>query len=150
MIERARDKAKEAGIDNVTFEATRVNVNDALTTLSGGSSVTIDARTVTDNNGNVNTCTAEVEVEDNEAPSAVCTNYTVQLTSGTGSITAANVDNGSTDACGIRPLVVSQTSFDCSHVGTNTVTQVHLYLIELFYVWVSLLVWRELYQQFLS
>ena len=32
-----------------------------------------------------------------------------------------DIDNGSSDACGIASLSLSQTDFDCSHVGTNEV-----------------------------
>ena len=86
----------------------------------GENSVTL---TVTDNNTNESTCTATVTVQDKLAPQAICQNTTVQLdASGYGSITAADINNGSSDACGIGGLSLSQTTFDCSHVGTNTVT----------------------------
>jgi len=79
--------------------------------------------TVTDVNGNVSTVDADVTVEDNVDPIAISQDVTVQLdATGSGSTTAALVDNGSNDACGIATLIVSQTDFDCSHVGTNTVT----------------------------
>ncbi|TXB61395.1 HYR domain-containing protein, partial [Phaeodactylibacter luteus] len=58
--------------------------------------------TVTDENSNVSMCTATVTVEDNVAPTAICQNAVVQLDAdGMGSITASDIDNGSTDACGI-------------------------------------------------
>ena len=79
--------------------------------------------TVTDNNGNVSTCQSTVTVEDNVPPVALCQNLTVQLNAmGNVSITAAQVNNGSTDACGIASLSVSQSSFTCANVGPNTVT----------------------------
>jgi hypothetical protein len=79
--------------------------------------------TVTDVNGNVNTCVAVVTVEDNVAPNAVCQAFTVQLdASGNGSLTAGDIDGGSTDACGIASLVASQTTFGCADVGANSVT----------------------------
>src|SRR5205814_538622 len=79
--------------------------------------------TVTDNNGNTSTCPATVTVSDLIPPAALCTNWTVQLDySGQGTITAAQIDNGSTDACGIASLSLSQTNFDCTNIGTNTVT----------------------------
>jgi hypothetical protein len=78
--------------------------------------------TVTDNNGNVSTCSATVTVEDNVAPVALCQSITVQLdASGNASITTADIDNGSNDACGIAGLSLDITSFDCSNVGANTV-----------------------------
>ena len=78
---------------------------------------------VTDANGNESTATATITVEDNLAPTALAQDLTVQLdATGAGSISAADVDNGSSDACGIADLSLSQTDFDCSHVGANTVT----------------------------
>ena len=79
--------------------------------------------TVTDNNGNTKTCTAVITVTDTVRPNAVCQNATVVLNSGgTGTLTAAAVNNGSSDACGLSGLSLSQTAFNCSHVGSNTVT----------------------------
>ena len=77
--------------------------------------------TVTDVNGNSTTCTTTVTVEDNVAPVAICQNVTVQLdNTGNGGTTAALVNNGSSDACGIASLALSQTAFVCSEVGANT------------------------------
>ena len=60
---------------------------------------------IVDNNGNTSTCNSTVTVQDNVAPVAVCKNITVQLnSSGTASITASQVDDGSADACGITVL----------------------------------------------
>jgi hypothetical protein len=79
--------------------------------------------TVTDRNGNVSTCTATVTVEDNVAPEARCQNVTVSLdANGLASVTAAQVDNGSSDNCGIALLDVSPSAFNCSNIGANTVT----------------------------
>lgn len=86
----------------------------------GANTVTL---TVTDVNGNSSTCTSTVTVQDNIDPTAICQDVTVQLdASGNGSITTADVDNGSSDACGIANISLSKTSFDCSEVGANTVT----------------------------
>ncbi|CAM3500744.1 M36 family metallopeptidase [Aequorivita lipolytica] len=79
--------------------------------------------TVTDVNGNSSTCTAVVTVEDNVAPTAVCQNITVQLdASGNVSITAGDVDGGSTDACGIASTSIDITDFTCADIGPNNVT----------------------------
>ena len=87
---------------------------------STGNTVTL---TVTDVNGNQSEATAIVTVVDNIAPVAVTKPYTVQLdANGNGSLTAADIDGGSNDACGIASIVASKTTFDCSNVGTNTVT----------------------------
>ena len=79
--------------------------------------------TVTDNNGNVSTCNATVTVEDNVNPTAICQDITVQLDAvGSATITAAQIDNGSNDACGIQQMTVNPANFNCSDVGSNTVT----------------------------
>ena len=79
--------------------------------------------TVTDNNGNVSTATATVTVEDNVAPVALAQDITVQLdAAGNATITAADIDNGSNDACGIASLSLDIMSFDCSNLGENVVT----------------------------
>ena len=79
--------------------------------------------TVTDGSGNTSTATQTVTVVDTENPVLICQNVTIQLdAAGNATLTAAQVDNGSTDNCGIASLVVSQTAFDCSHVGLNPVT----------------------------
>ncbi len=79
--------------------------------------------TVADANANTSTCTSVVTVADTTSPTAVCQNITVYLdATGSVSIVAGDVDGGSTDNCGISSLALSQTSFDCSHVGANNVT----------------------------
>jgi hypothetical protein len=40
---------------------------------------------------------------------------------GSGGITIADVDNGSTDNCAIASITLSKSSFDCSELGANTV-----------------------------
>ena len=57
------------------------------------------------------------------APTAVCQNITVQLdANGAATITASQIDNGSSDNCGIALLSVSPSAFDCNDLGPNTVT----------------------------
>ena len=72
--------------------------------------------TVTDANGCTDIASATIEAaEDKTAPLAVCQDVTVYLdASGNGSITAAQVNNGSSDACGIAGLSLNQTAFNCS------------------------------------
>ena len=60
---------------------------------------------------------------DTIAPVASCSNITVQLdASGNASISAADIDMGSNDACGIFSMAVDLTSFDCNSKGPHTVT----------------------------
>jgi hypothetical protein len=78
---------------------------------------------VTDVNGNTATCTATVTVVDTVAPIALCKNKTVYLDgNGQASLPAGQVDNGSSDACGIAMMSVSPSSFSCGNTGNNAVT----------------------------
>src|SRR5207244_3642181 len=77
----------------------------------------------TDVNNNVSTATATVTVQDSVPPTAKAQNITVQLdATGHASLTAADVNDGSSDNCGIGTLAVSPNTFDCTKVGPNTVT----------------------------
>ena len=93
-------------------------------TLSCGSLGLIEVTvTATDASGNQSQNTAILTVEDNIAPSVVTQAFTVELdASGSGTITTADVDNGSADNCSIDNLALDVTSFDCSNLGENTVT----------------------------
>ncbi len=78
--------------------------------------------TTTDINGNTNTCTAMVTIVDNVNPIALCLNITVELDeNGQALITSDQIDNGSTDACGIVATTLSQTSFTCDDIGEQSV-----------------------------
>jgi hypothetical protein len=79
--------------------------------------------TVTDNNGWSTTATQIITVKDQQAPTAVAQSVTVYLNAaGTATVTAAQVNNGSTDNCSIATYSLSKTGFNCSNLGTNTVT----------------------------
>ncbi|MEO6038062.1 MAG: HYR domain-containing protein, partial [Saprospiraceae bacterium] len=76
----------------------------------------------TDISGNTATCTAQVTVQDNLPPTALCKNATVSLdASGNAVLPVAAVNNNSSDACGLQTLELSQHSFDCSAIGQHTV-----------------------------
>jgi hypothetical protein len=78
--------------------------------------------TATDGSGNTATCSFTVNVSDIQPPNAICRNVTVQLDgSGNASVTAAQVDNGSNDPCGLQPLAISPSTFTCANWGANTV-----------------------------
>jgi subtilisin-like proprotein convertase family protein len=80
--------------------------------------------TATDDQGESSTCQFIITVTDNEAPVAVCQNLTIDLDPVTGmaTIAAADVDNGSSDNCGIDTMTLDVSTFDCSMTGDNTVT----------------------------
>jgi hypothetical protein len=99
------------GIDTISIDVTSFDCSNV-----GANTVVL---TVVDVNGNTSTCNATVTVEDNVAPVALCQDITVQLdVTGNATITAADIDNGSSDACGIASLAIDNSSFDCSDVSS--------------------------------
>jgi len=72
-------------------------------------------------------CTFTITVTDTQLPNVVAQNVTVYLdNNGQASITAAQVNNGSSDNCGIATMTVSPSNFTCADipppVTTNTQT----------------------------
>jgi gliding motility-associated-like protein len=106
--------------DNIAIASMSLDITTFNCSNVGANTVTL---TVTDNNGNSSTGTATVTVQDNIVPTVTTQNITIQLdASGNTSITTTQIDNGSTDACGIASMSLDNTSFNCSNVGANTVT----------------------------
>ena len=97
-------------LDKTTFDCTNI----------GGNSVILR---VTDVNGNSDTATATVTVQDKIKPTVVAQNITLQLDiTGKAVITASQIDNGSTDNCAIATMTIDKTTFDCTNIGDNLVT----------------------------
>lgn len=107
------------------------NCNDV-----GGIFPDIVTLTVTDANGNTNTCSSTVAVVNNSAPAVFCKNLTVTLNAGgTVNVLASGHDNGSFDNCdgnGVLDFAYTQINgnpfgpssnftFTCANVGINTV-----------------------------
>ncbi|NOR29025.1 MAG: HYR domain-containing protein, partial [Lutibacter sp.] len=93
-----------------TFNCTNIGANSVVLT-------------VTDPAGNSDTCNAIVTIVDTVQPTAICQDITIQLdASGNAVINAAQIDNGSSDACGIASATINKTDFDCSNLGSNPVT----------------------------
>ena len=101
---------KSMAVDKMVFDCSNLGAN----------TVTLF---VTDKSGNTSSATATVIVEDRIAPVAKAKNITVQLgANGTVSVTLAQINDGSSDNCGIKSMVLSKTSFNCSNLGANTIT----------------------------
>jgi hypothetical protein len=67
--------------------------------------------------------TVVISYQDLLPPAVVTRNLVVQLgASGTVTISPAQVDNGSSDACGIASYALDIDNFDCEDIGDNTVT----------------------------
>ncbi len=102
------------GIDTLTLDISDFGCDD-----TGVNTVTL---TATDNSENNATATATVTVLDTISPAAVAQDLTVYLdVSGAASITAEDIDNGSTDNCAVDALSIDVTSFSCTETGTNNV-----------------------------
>lgn len=80
--------------------------------------------TATDPCGNTSSQTFTLTILDNQAPQAAChDDVTLVLDSnGNGSLTTAEIDNGSTDNCGITMMSISPNTFTSADVGQVTVT----------------------------
>ena len=97
-------------LSETAFDCTNVGANTVILTI-------------TDINGNVSSNTATVTVEDMIAPIVLTQNKTIQLdANGVATITAADINNGSTDNCSIETIVLSKTAFLTENLGVNTVT----------------------------
>lgn len=80
----------------------------------GMQTVTLKA---TDVGGNTSTCTAKVTVRDITGPTAKCKNPSIFLNGvGQATLSIGEVNNGSTDNCGIATMSISQTQFNCSEL----------------------------------
>lgn len=107
----ANDNCPGVSVSQSPAAGTIVGVGTTLITL-----------TATDAAGNTASCNFNVIVSDNTPPNAICQNLAIDLdVTGNTSITAAAINNGSTDNCGIASLSLSQTAFDCSNLGANNV-----------------------------
>lgn len=97
-----------------------VTNNAPASFLVGNTTVTW---TVTDVNGNSTTTTQVVTVKDNQAPTVRVNNVTVTLVNGSASVNAVQINNGSSDNCGVQSVVLSgKVNYSCADIGQHTVT----------------------------
>lgn len=114
------DEVDGGSTDNCSIDSRSIDVS-SFTCADVGSPVSVTL-TVEDPSGNTDQCQATVTVLDTVSPLALCQDITVQLdATGNALINPGDVDNGSSDACGIKTMSVSPTSFTCADVD-NPVT----------------------------
>ena len=102
--------------DNLTLE---INQTEFTCIHVGVSAVEL---TVTDASGLSSTCRANVTVIDNTPPTALCSDFSVNVdANGNAVITTTNIDNGSSDLCSPVSLELNQVNFDCTDKGNNAV-----------------------------
>jgi len=105
-----------ASTDNCGIDSIYVNF-DTLTCANLGTVTATFA--ATDSSGGSDTANFVLTVLDTLPPTLNTQTATVYLDgNGMGSLAVAQVNNGTTDNCGLQSMNVSQTTFDCSDVGT--------------------------------
>jgi len=106
--------------DNCSSTTIALSQTNFTCTNLGSNTVNI---TSTDASGNFRTIPTTVTVIDSIKPILNVQNRTIYLNvSGTVSLTATQVNNGSTDNCGIQTTTISKTNFVASDLGLNTIT----------------------------
>ncbi len=92
----------------------------AGTVITGYSVVTLS---VTDDAGNATSVEFTVTIDDNDPPVLSVQNATIYLDeTGNVVLTGADVITSATDNCALQDTTFSQSDFDCSSIGENTVT----------------------------
>lgn len=77
----------------------------------------------TDLYGNIDSCMSIVTVLDTTKPIVQCQNINVYLDAvGQATISVVDIDNGTSDNCGLSSLTISQSNFNCNDIGANSVT----------------------------
>ncbi|MCI0535306.1 MAG: HYR domain-containing protein [Verrucomicrobiales bacterium] len=84
---------------------------------------TLITHTAVNSAGDSSTCTQTVTVEDHTPPVARCKNLTLEVDAGAEvTLTASQLDAGSTDNCAVANLNLSKSVFGIADVGINPVT----------------------------
>jgi len=105
--------------DNCGIASMDLDVMDFTCEDIGANTVTL---TATDASGNVGTSTAIVTVIDAITPTAIGQDLILELDSnGEATLTAAMVDFGSFDNCGLVDMTISREVFTCEDLGDTTV-----------------------------
>ena len=92
---------------------------------------TVVTVTVVNEFGNMATASINVSVIDDTKPVVLVKTHNLILdpVTGTGTLLASDIDNGSYDNCGIASLSVFPSTFECTHIGQQlvvlTVTDIH-------------------------
>lgn len=105
--------------DNCGIDTMFISNSNFTCANSGMNFVTVTAVDLSGNSSSVNVM---VTVIDSVFPQAIAQNKTIYLNAnGTATLNAAQVNNGSSDDCGIASISLSQTNYNCADIGPNTV-----------------------------
>ncbi|GFH43716.1 hypothetical protein CTEN210_00189 [Chaetoceros tenuissimus] len=97
--------------DNLSFSVDQSGSYDLGTT-----EVTL---TVSDGTAS-NTCTAQLTVTDNTAPTVTCNDFSIAVSSGSGTLTIADIKGNASDNCGVdSEEIEGSVSFTCDDVGNT-------------------------------
>lgn len=111
-------------VDDGSFDnckiSTRVLSQSVFTCGNAGNNSVVF--TLTDGSGNTTTATATVVVKDSTAPGNKTRNPVAYLDkNGFAILSSFDVDNGSSDNCGITKTTLSKDRFTCSDLGKNSI-----------------------------
>jgi|GEM_PF-2316293 len=110
----------DGSTDNCGIESFILSKNTFTCEDLGENEITI---TLEDASGNVTTATTLVTVTDQMAPAAHLKELTLDLNDlGTATISSEDIDDGSTDNCGIESFILSKDTFTCEDLGENEIT----------------------------
>ena len=88
--------------------------------LGGGQFVTLTVEDLYSDNED--SCESFIIPNDGQSPTALCQDYSLSIAEQEMELLPENIDAGSFDNCYLDSLFISQTVFDCSHLGEHTVT----------------------------
>ena len=109
----------DGSTDNIGFDTLYIDASGYDCSDLGDHWVVL---TGVDKSGNSDTAWSKVTVVDNMDPNVNAINTTIYLDSlGSAALSFQDVDNGSTDNCGIDTTYLSKETFGCSDVGTYSV-----------------------------
>ena len=101
----------EISISSENFDCSTIGENEVIITAS-------------DSLGNISQCNSTVTVIDEQSPYVACSNVTITLENGVANLSIEQINNGSTDACGIEAYELSQTEFTEQDLGENSISMI--------------------------
>ena len=106
--------------DNCAISSSNLSQSSFTCADLGANSVMV---TFSDASGNSSSCSVVVTIVDTTSPNAVCLNDTLYLDgAGAATLLVSQVNDGSSDACGIDTISLSVNTLTCAMVGTNSIT----------------------------
>lgn len=129
VLEQAVDTDCGAANGTATVSPTGGSANYNIVWSNGQTGATaIDlgagdyAVSVTDENGCHAQLSVEISVDDSEAPTVATQNLQLALNAdGIATVTASQVNNGSSDNCNIASMAINQGSFTCADLGMRQI-----------------------------